>query len=68
MDSLLQKLQAGMVPHYMVPHTLGSLASANVNGVVPYLKDVFSIMLSLIGNLKTDSLKQSFSFGKILNI
>lgn len=64
MDALLKNLEAGVVPHYMIPHTLGALAGANVNGVIPYLKDIFNIILPLLGGLRSDVLKQSFSFGR----
>lgn len=64
MDNLLIKLEAGIMPHYMVPRTLGAMANANVNGVVPYLKDIFNNMLPFLGGLKNDALKESFSFGK----
>lgn len=63
MDSLLGKLEAGVIPHYMVPHTLGALANANAFGVVPYLKNILSIMLPLLGGVKFDPLKQAFSYG-----
>ncbi|KAJ8930968.1 hypothetical protein NQ314_016182 [Rhamnusium bicolor] len=62
MDALLQKLHAGVIPHYMIPHTLGALANANAHGVVPYLKTIFNIILPLLGGLKSDPLKQAFSY------
>lgn len=52
------------MPHYTIPHTMGALANANAYGVIPYLKDILKIMLPLLGELKTDQLKQAFSFGK----
>lgn len=64
MEALLNKLQIGVVPHYMVPHTLGTLANSNAFGVIPYLKNVLGIMLPLLGGLKSDPLKQAFSYGK----
>lgn len=64
MDSLLTKLEAGIVPHYMVPRSLGAMANANVKGVVPYLKDIFNDILPLLGGLRSEALKESFSFGK----
>lgn len=63
METLLKKLQIGVVPHYMVPHTLGTLAATNAFGVVPYLKNVLNIMLPLLGGLKSEPLKQAFSYG-----
>lgn len=59
----MKKLEAGVVPHYMVPHTLGALAHTNPYGVVPYLKNILHIILPLIGNLRVDILRQAFSYG-----
>lgn len=66
MDNLLSELEVGIMPHYMIPRTLGSMANANVYGVVPYLKDIFNNILPLLGGLRNDALKQSFSFGKYI--
>lgn len=60
----MKRLRAGVIPHFMIPHTLGALANANANGVVPYLKDIFNITLPLLGGCRFDPLKQSFAFGK----
>ena len=68
MESLLQKLSPGTIPHYSIPHTMGSLAMANAFGVIPYLRNVLEIMLPLLSTLKTDLLKQTFSFGTKYNI
>lgn len=62
---MLKNLRAGVVPHYTIPHTLGSLADTNAYGVIPYLKDILNIMLPLLGGLKNDHLKQAFSYGII---
>ncbi|RZC37257.1 hypothetical protein BDFB_008476, partial [Asbolus verrucosus] len=62
MESLLGKLEVGVIPHYMIPHTLGALANANAYGVVPYLKNILAIMLPLLGGVKFDPLKQAFSY------
>lgn len=65
MENLLNELDTGVMPHYMIPRTLGAMANANVNGVVPYLKDIFNNILPLLGGLRNDALKESFSFGKL---
>nr|CAD7453186.1 unnamed protein product [Timema tahoe] len=36
MEGLLKHLQPGVVPHYSILHTMGSLAAANVFGIVPF--------------------------------
>ncbi|XP_066159161.1 maestro heat-like repeat-containing protein family member 1 isoform X1 [Euwallacea fornicatus] len=61
-DALLKNLQAGVIPHYTIPHTMGELAGTNAYGVIPYLKDILNIMLPLLGGLRTDHLKQAFAF------
>lgn len=55
-------MSAGVVPHYTIPHTLGSLSSANAYGVVPYLKTILGIMLPLLAGLKQEPLKQAFAY------
>lgn len=64
MEVLLKKLEMGVVPHYMIPHTLGALAASNAFGVVPYLKNILNIMLPLLGGLRSDPLRQAFAYGK----
>lgn len=63
MDNLLKEIEAGVMPHYMIPRTLGAMANANVCGVVPYLKDIFNNILPLLGGLRNDAIKESFSYG-----
>lgn len=63
MESLLHKLSPGIIPHYSIPHTMGSLTMANAFGVIPFLRIVLEIMLPLLSTLKTDLQKQTFSFG-----
>lgn len=63
-EGLLKKNEAGIVPHYTLPHTLGSLASINTYGIVPYLKMILSFMIPLLGGIKTDITRQAFAYGK----
>lgn len=65
MESLLTKLEPGVIPHYMVPHTLGALANSNANAVVPYLKNILIVLLPLLGGVKADHLKQAISYGNV---
>ncbi|KAI4464663.1 maestro-related heat domain-containing [Holotrichia oblita] len=62
MDALLKKFLPGVTPHYTIPHTMGALASANTFAVIPYLKNILDIMIPLLPNLRTDVLKQTFSY------
>lgn len=62
-EGLLKKTEVGSIPHYTIPHTLGSLASTNTYGVIPYLKKILSIMIPLLGGIKTDSTRQAFAYG-----
>lgn len=58
------RLETGSMPHYMIPYTLGSLANVNASGVVPYLKEIFNIMIPLLNGIKNDVQRQAFAFGK----
>jgi len=64
MEALLVKIQPGVVPHYFVMHTLGSLASANPLATVPYLKAVLTTQLTLLGGLRSDAMKQAYAYSK----
>lgn len=63
MDALVRKMEVGVLPHHMIPITLGSLASFNAFGVIPYLKNILSIILPLLGSIKIDYQKQAFACG-----
>lgn len=62
--SLINQLSPATVPHYTIPHTLGTLAAVNTHGVVPHIKEILSKMLPLLSLVKQDGLKQAFAYGK----
>lgn len=64
MEGLLRKFEPGVIPHYAVMHTMGSLATANIFGIVPFVKPTLGTMLPMMAMLKQDSYKQVFAFGK----
>lgn len=63
MEGLFKKLEAGVVPHYMIPHSMGALASTNPFGVVLYLKKTLALMLPLLSSAKADNIRQAFAYG-----
>lgn len=64
MEGLLKKFQPGVVPHYYVVHCMGSLASANIFGIIPFLKATLGTMLPMLGMLRNDTMRQVFAYGK----
>lgn len=60
--SLINQLSPATVPHYTIPHTLGTLAAVNTHGVVPHIKEILSKMLPLLSLVKQDGLKQAFAY------
>nr|CAD7579576.1 unnamed protein product [Timema californicum] len=62
MEGLLKHLQPGVVPHYSILHTMGSLAAANVFGIVPFVKATLGTLLPMMGGLRSDALRQVFSY------
>lgn len=62
MGGLLKQFQPGVFPHYTILHTMGTLASANVFGIVPFVKATLGTMLPLMGLLRNDAMKQVFSY------
>lgn len=61
----MKKVTSGIIPHYMIIHTLGSLALANYYGTVPYVKSLLTKMLPIMSMLKFDHHKQAFAYGKL---
>ncbi|XP_019641769.1 PREDICTED: maestro heat-like repeat-containing protein family member 1 isoform X1 [Branchiostoma belcheri] len=61
MEGLHQKFQPGVMPHFFVVQTLGSLASANVYCMVPFLTAVLGTMLPMLGMAKHDNMKWVFA-------
>lgn len=64
MEALLKELDNGTLPHNMILYTLGTLATSNPFAVVPYVKNILSIMLPLLESVKKDTAKQAFSYGR----
>lgn len=61
MVEMLQKIIPGTLPHYFVILTMANMAKENVFGVVPFLKDIFSRMLSMLGMAKADNIRWVFA-------
>ncbi|GFX94408.1 maestro heat-like repeat-containing protein family member 1 [Trichonephila clavipes] len=62
MEQLLLKFQPGVLPHFFVVQTMANLASANVFGMVPFLKSVLGTMLPLLGMVKSENMKWIFAY------
>ncbi|QQP50569.1 Maestro heatlike repeat family member 1 [Caligus rogercresseyi] len=58
-DNLTTKLDSS--PHYIIIFTIGSVASANPGGMVPYLKNILPILLTHIRGKVRDSHKYSYA-------
>ncbi|KFM63051.1 HEAT repeat-containing protein 7A, partial [Stegodyphus mimosarum] len=61
MEQLLIKFQPGVLPHFFVIQTMANLASANVFGMVPFLKAVLGTMLPLLCMVKQENMKWIFA-------
>lgn len=57
MVEMLQKIVPGTIPHYFVINTLANLAKENVFGTVPFLKDIFSRILPMLGLVKSENIR-----------
>lgn len=66
MKLLTELIQPTQIAHLMIMYCIGTLATANINGIVPYIKPIFDIMLIHLNNIKLDQVKQSYSFGKLV--
>lgn len=63
MDCLLSQLKPNVLPHYMIPRTMGALASHNPYATVPFIKPTLTVTIPMLGGVKQDNLKQAYSFG-----
>lgn len=67
MEGLLQQLVPNQVGHFMVLHCVGSLAIANTNGTIQFIKPLLETILSSLSSIRFDYIKQAYSFGKHFN-
>lgn len=61
---LMNYLVQGQPAHFMLLHTLGELSTANTQDIVQYLRKIFSILIPTMELVRTDHLKQAYSFGE----
>lgn len=66
MEGLLKQLQTGQVGHFMVLHCIGSLATANINGIIPFIHRTLETVLPNLGSIRSDHHKLAYSFGKFI--
>lgn len=64
MDGLSKQLAQGQVAHFMVMHCIGSLATANIMGIMPFVRQTLETIIPNLGAIKFDHVKQAYSFGK----
>ncbi|XP_030379317.1 maestro heat-like repeat-containing protein family member 1 [Scaptodrosophila lebanonensis] len=62
MDALQAHTSEDAVPHFMLMQCLGTLATANVAGVVPYIKGILARSLPHLGGIKQDHVKQAHAY------
>lgn len=63
MENLISQLYQGQVSHFIILHSMGTLASANVTGIFNFLKPILITILPTLGMIKADHVKQAYSFG-----
>lgn len=64
MGHLQTQLQTGQTSHFMLLHTMGTLSTANITGIMPFIKPVLITILPTMGSIKLDHVKQAYAFGK----
>lgn len=63
-SGLMNHLVPGQPVHFMLLHTLGELSTANTSDIVEYLRRIFTILIPTMELVKSDHLKQAYSFGE----
>uniref|UniRef100_W8B438 HEAT repeat-containing protein 7A n=1 Tax=Ceratitis capitata TaxID=7213 RepID=W8B438_CERCA len=62
MEALMTHTKEGAVAHFMVMQCLGAMATANVPGVVPFIKPILATILPNLGGIKHDHIKQAHAY------
>lgn len=62
MDALAKHVEKHQVAHFMVPYTMGSLATANVMDSISLIKPLLGFILPTLSSIKQDHLRQSYAF------
>lgn len=62
MEQLMKHLPQGQIAHFMILHCIGTLAIANVDGIIDFIKPCCSIILPTLGMIKQDHVKQSYAY------
>ncbi|XP_065363715.1 maestro heat-like repeat-containing protein family member 1 isoform X1 [Calliphora vicina] len=62
MEALMGHTKEGAVAHFMVMQCLGTLASTNISGVVPFIKPILSSTLPSMNGIKPDHIKQAHAY------
>lgn len=65
MEALMTHTKEGAVAHFMVMQCFGTLASTNIPGVVPFIKQILSTILTNLNAIKQDHIKQAHAYGKL---
>lgn len=62
MEVLMANVQKNNASHFMIMHCMGSLATANVIGMMEFIKPVFELILPTLSMVKQDHVKQAYAF------
>lgn len=64
MEGLLKELQPVQVGHFMILECIGNLATANIKGTAPFIRQTLETILSAINSVRLDHHKYAYSFGE----
>ncbi|NXO75202.1 MROH1 protein, partial [Sitta europaea] len=62
LEELLRQIQPGILPRAGTLRTLGTLATGNVFGMVPFLSSILGTLLPMLPMARTDSMKSAFCY------
>lgn len=68
MEALMAHTKEGAVAHFMIMQCMGAMATANVAGVVPFIKPILATILPNLGGIKHDHIKQAHAYGKSIRL
>lgn len=63
MQKLTKQCHQGQVAHFMILHCMGTLATANINGIITFIKPTLEMILPTLSMIRFDHVKQAYAFG-----
>lgn len=65
MQKLTNQCHQGQVAHFMILHGMGTLATANISGIITFIKPTLEMILPTLSMIRFDHVKQAYAYGML---